>query len=64
MEGDRRLRTRSRYTKLVVQVRGTNVHAQTFYRRLGFAECGRLSRQVLIDGREDDEILMELFLER
>jgi ribosomal protein S18 acetylase RimI-like enzyme len=50
------------YAKLLVQVRGTNAHAQSFYRRLGFAECGRLSRQVIIDGRYDDEILMELFL--
>jgi hypothetical protein len=48
--------------KPVVQFRGTNAHAQSFYRRLGFAECGRLSRQVMIDGRYDDEILMELFL--
>jgi ribosomal protein S18 acetylase RimI-like enzyme len=50
------------YTKLVVQVRGTNLHAQMFYQRLGFTGCGRLSRQVLIDGCEDDEILMEVFL--
>jgi L-amino acid N-acyltransferase YncA len=52
----------ARYQKLVVQVRGTNAHAQSFYRRLAFAECGRLSRQVIIDGSQDDEILMELFL--
>ena len=52
----------ARYQKLLVQVRGTNAHAQVFYRRLGFAECGRLSRQVMIDGSQDDEILMELFL--
>ena len=52
----------ARYRKLVVQVRGANDHAQSFYRRLGFAECGRLSRQVIIDGSQDDEILMELFL--
>lgn len=51
----------ARYQKLVVQVRGSNAHAQSFYRRLGFAECGRLSRQVMIDGSQDDEILMELF---
>jgi ribosomal protein S18 acetylase RimI-like enzyme len=50
------------YQKLVVQVRGTNAHAQAFYRRLGFTECGCLSRQVVIDGSHDDEILMELFL--
>ena len=52
----------SRYQKLLIQVRSTNAHAQSFYRGLGFAECGRLSRQVIIDGRPDDEILMELFL--
>jgi L-amino acid N-acyltransferase YncA len=52
----------ARYQKLVVQVRGANAQAQSFYRRLGFAECGRLSRQVMIDGSQDDEILMELFL--
>ena len=52
----------SRYQKLVVQVRGTNAHAQAFYRGIGFTECGRLSGQVIIDGRKDDEILMELFL--
>lgn len=52
----------ARSDKLLVQVRGTNAHAQSFYRRLGFAECGRLSRQVMIDGSQDDEILMELFL--
>jgi ribosomal protein S18 acetylase RimI-like enzyme len=52
----------AKYEKLVVQVRGTNAHAQSFYRGLGFAECGRLSRQVRIDGTPDDEVLMELFL--
>ena len=50
------------YRKLVIQVRASNRDAQEFYRRLGFGECGRLSRQVIIDGREDDELLMELFL--
>jgi len=50
------------YRKLVIQVRGTNEAAQAFYRRLGFRECGRLIRQVMIDGAEDDEVLMESFL--
>jgi ribosomal protein S18 acetylase RimI-like enzyme len=53
---------KSRYDKLVVQVRSSNVQAQAFYRRLGFADCARLSRQVMIDGSYDDEVLMELFL--
>lgn len=50
------------YVKFVIQVRASNVAAQSFYRQLGFQECGRLRRQVRIDGEEDDEILMELFL--
>jgi GNAT superfamily N-acetyltransferase len=49
------------YRKLVIQVRASNTAAQAFYRRLGFHECGRLTRQVIIDGFEDDEILMEYF---
>jgi RimJ/RimL family protein N-acetyltransferase len=52
------------YRKLVIQVRASNMPAQTFYKRLGFVECGRLRRQVMIDGREDDEIVMEFFLRR
>jgi ribosomal protein S18 acetylase RimI-like enzyme len=50
------------YRKLVIQVRATNPRAQAFYRDLGFRECGRLTRQVVIDGAEDDEVLMEVFL--
>jgi ribosomal protein S18 acetylase RimI-like enzyme len=50
------------YRKLVIQVRASNTAAQTFYRRLGFCECGRLARQVIVDGVEDDEVLMEHFL--
>jgi ribosomal protein S18 acetylase RimI-like enzyme len=50
------------YRKLVIQVRASNMPAQSFYRSLGFQPCGRLARQVIIDGVEDDEILMELFL--
>jgi ribosomal protein S18 acetylase RimI-like enzyme len=50
------------YRKLVVQVRGSNAQAQGFYRRLGFVECGRLRDQVIIDGRKDDEVVLELFL--
>ena len=50
------------YRKLAIQVRAKNTGAQTFYRGLGFTECGRLTRQVIIDGVEDDELLMEYFL--
>jgi ribosomal protein S18 acetylase RimI-like enzyme len=50
------------YRKLIIQVRGTNASAQAFYRSIGFLECGRLVRQVVIDGVEEDELLMELLL--
>ena len=50
------------YRKFVIQVRGTNARAQAFYRGIGFRECGRLARQVVIDGNEDDEVLMEMFV--
>lgn len=50
------------YGKFVIYVRGSNAGAQAFYQRLGFAPCGRLRRQTVIDGREDDEVLMEYFL--
>ena len=50
------------YRKLAIQVRATNAVAQSFYRGLGFRECGRLTRQVMIDGFEDDEVIMEYFL--
>jgi len=49
------------YSKLCLQVRASNRAAQRFYGNLGFRECGRLARQVIIDGIEDDEVLMELF---
>jgi ribosomal protein S18 acetylase RimI-like enzyme len=52
----------SAYSKIVIQVRASNQPAQSFYEGLGFRECGRLTRQVRIDGQEDDEILMEFFL--
>ena len=50
------------YSKFVIQVRSSNTAAQNFYQRLGFRQCGRLTRQVRIDTQEDDEIMMEFFL--
>jgi ribosomal-protein-alanine N-acetyltransferase len=50
------------YSKFVIQVRSSNAVGQSYYRRLGFNECGRLARQVRVGGAEDDEILMEYFL--
>jgi RimJ/RimL family protein N-acetyltransferase len=43
-------------------VRGANTRAHAFYLDIHFRECGRLTRQVVIDGKEDDEVLMELFV--
>ena len=50
------------YRKFVITVRGSNLRARRFYASLGFVECGRLARQVVVAGVEDDEILMESFL--
>lgn len=50
------------YSKFVIQVRSGNNAAQSFYKQLGFEQCGRLKRQVRVNGVEEDEILMELFL--
>jgi ribosomal protein S18 acetylase RimI-like enzyme len=50
------------YLKFVIQVRSSNVSAQAFYQRLGFRECGRLTRQVRIGEQQDDEVIMEFFL--
>jgi RimJ/RimL family protein N-acetyltransferase len=51
------------FRKVVIHVRGSNLAAQAFYARLGFVQCGRLRAHVVLDGREDDEVLMETFLE-
>jgi len=60
----RRFAVSEGYRKAVITVRGSNASALSFYRRLGFLECGRLSKQVVLDGVEDDEVLLELFLDR
>jgi ribosomal protein S18 acetylase RimI-like enzyme len=60
----RRFALSAGYRKLVITVRASNASALSFYQSLGFVECGRLSRQVEIDGKEDDEVILELFLDR
>ncbi len=50
------------YEKIVIAPRASNTGAQRFYSRLGFKPSGCFHRQVKIDGKYDDEILMELFL--
>ncbi len=61
-DATRRFAASTGYRKLVIQVRASNVPAQAFYKRLGFLECGRLRAQVIVRGTQDDEIVMELFL--
>jgi L-amino acid N-acyltransferase YncA len=51
------------YRKLVIYVRGSNAGGQAFYQRVGFVPCGRLSKQVVIDGVADDEVMMERHLD-
>ena len=61
-DATRQFAASSGYQKLVIQVRASNLSAQEFYKRLGFVACGRLRAQVIVEGTQDDEIVMELFL--
>ncbi len=51
------------YEKAVIYVRASNEVAQKFYQKLGFVPKGTLEKQVKIDGKYDDEVFMEIFLE-
>lgn len=51
------------YIKFSTQVRATNKAGLKFYQKHGFKKVGKYSKQVKIDGKYDDEILMEKFLE-
>ena len=48
--------------KLTLGVFATNERALRLYRRLGFAEEGRLRGQVVLDGTPVDEVLMALWI--
>jgi dephospho-CoA kinase len=51
------------FRKLMATVRVDNPVAQEFYVKVGFVQCGRLARQVRVDGRYVDELLFERFLD-
>lgn len=50
------------FEKMVIKVRSSNERALAFYRSKGFVEVGRLKREIKINGRYNDHILMEKFL--
>ena len=50
------------FEKIISYVRVSNSGAQTFYRRMGFLPKLMLERQIKIEGRYDDEVLIELFI--
>jgi GNAT superfamily N-acetyltransferase len=50
------------FEKIISYVRVSNSGAQTFYRRMGFLPKLMLERQIKIEGRYDDEVLIELFV--
>jgi GNAT superfamily N-acetyltransferase len=50
------------YEKMISYVRVSNSGAQTYYRRMGFLPKLMLERQIKIEGRYDDEVLIELFI--
>jgi GNAT superfamily N-acetyltransferase len=53
---------RQGYEKIITYVRVSNSGAQTFYRRMGFLPKLMLERQIKIEGRYDDEVLIEFFI--
>jgi len=50
------------YEKLVIYVRRSNARALAFYRGLGFTQVGIFRKHCKIEGRYDDEVIMEMFL--
>ena len=50
------------YEKFVIQVRAENAVAQAFYRKMGFVPKMLLERQVKVEGKYDDQVLMEMFI--
>jgi RimJ/RimL family protein N-acetyltransferase len=57
------LREVRRTRKLSLRVRSDNERAIHCYQRLGFQQCGHLRKHTFIDGRWQDVLLMEIFLE-
>lgn len=57
------LRDQWRLHKLCLRVRADNAAALRCYEKAGFVRCGLLRRHVFIEGRWQDVILMEYFLE-
>ena len=53
---------RQGYEKIIAYVRAGNSAAQSFYRRIGFIPKMLLERQIKIEGKYDDEVLMEMFV--
>jgi len=50
------------FEKLIIKVRSSNEKALNFYKKLDFKEIGRFKRQIKINGKYDDHVLMEKFL--
>ena len=50
------------YEKIVVYVRAGNPVAQAFYREMGLVPKMMLERQIKINNRYDDEVMMEMFI--
>ena len=53
---------RNNFEKMVIKVRSLNRGALNFYQKYGFKETGRFKKQIKIEGKYDDHILMERFL--
>lgn len=53
---------RNGYEKISTYIMEDNVGALEYYKSIGFTPVGRWSKQVKIDGKYHDEVVVELFL--
>jgi len=62
LDSDFKFTKTNNFEKLVIKVRSSNDKALNFYIKHGFEEIGRFRRQIKIDSRYEDHVLMEKFL--
>ena len=52
----------NRYEKISSYVIKDNIHAINYYEKLGFRVVGRWTKQIKLDGKYHDDLIVELFL--
>lgn len=49
------------FEKMIIKVRSSNQETLGFYKKHGFKEIGRFKKQIKIEGKYEDHVLMEKF---